>query len=243
MGESASEDKLQKLEGQVEHYKAVLAETESMLNQLQASVESEESGWKSQFSKKEAQLEKLQRQLEAVEAKNTAMEASLNSLNSVEEMETKLRELQEKLAVEEADKIHLQNKLHQSLDSEMEVKKLQDEIDTEVRLRKDLDEKVAKMNQLLTTGQEALQQEKKTVEMLRQQIVSQTPTKAVVISPPCSTVEAENKQPPSNSSTQKDPDITPDVTTCGENFEEDAVILSPLAEAVAEGSAEGSAEA
>jgi len=175
--ESASEDKLQKLEGQVEHYKAVLAETESMLNQLQASVESEESGWKSQFSKKEAQLEKLQRQLEAVEAKNTAMEASLNSLNSVEEMETKLRELQEKLAVEEADKIQLQNKLHQSLDSEMEVKKLQDEIDTEVRLRKDLDEKVAKMNQLLTTGQEALQQEKKTVEMLRQQIVSQTPTK------------------------------------------------------------------
>ena len=57
-----------------------------------------------------------------------------------------------------------------------------------------------------------------------------------MISPPCPTVEAENKQPPSNSSTQKDPDITPDVTTCGESFEEDAVILSPLAEAVAEGS-------
>merc|ERR1712051_806649 len=171
------EDKLQKLEGQVEHYKVVLAETETILNQLQASVESEETGWKSQFSTKEAQLEKLQHQLEAVEAKNTAMEASLNSLNSVEEMETKLRELQDKLAVEEADKIQLQNKLHQSLDSESEVTKLQEQIDTEVRVRKDLDEKVAKMNQLLTTGQEALQQEKKTVEMLRQQIVSQTPTK------------------------------------------------------------------
>ena len=59
---------------------------ENMLNQLQASVELEESGWKLQFSKKEAQLEKLQRQLEAVETKNTAMEASLNSLNSVEEV-------------------------------------------------------------------------------------------------------------------------------------------------------------
>merc|ERR1719362_1145609 len=175
---SEEEDKLQKLEGQVEHYKVVLAETETILNQLQASVESEETGWKSQFSTKEAQLEKLQNQLEAVEAKNTAMEASLNSLNSVEEMETKLRELQEKLAVEEADKIQLQNKLHQSLDSESEVTKLQEQINTEVRVRKDLDEKVAKMNQLLTTGQEALQQEKKTVEMLRQQIVSQTPTKA-----------------------------------------------------------------
>ena len=58
-----------------------------------------------------------------------------------------------------------------------EVAKLQEQIDTEVRVRKDLDEKVAKMNQLLTTGQEALQQEKKTVEMLRQKIVSQTQTK------------------------------------------------------------------
>ena len=68
------------------HFFIILFLQESMLNQLQASVESEESGWKSQFSKKEAQLEKLQRQLEAVEAKNTAMEASLNSLNSVEEV-------------------------------------------------------------------------------------------------------------------------------------------------------------
>ena len=58
-----------------------------------------------------------------------------------------------------------------------EVTKLQEQIDTEVRVRKDFDEKVAKMNQLLTTGQEVLQQEKKTVEMLRQQIVSQTQTK------------------------------------------------------------------
>ena len=96
-----------------------MVHTETILNQLQASVESEEAGWISQLSTKEAQLEKLQRQLEAVEAKNTAMEASLNSLTLAEEMETKLRELQEKLAVEEADKIQLQTKLHQSLDSEV----------------------------------------------------------------------------------------------------------------------------
>ena len=36
-------------------------------------------------------------------------------------METKLRELQEKLAVEEADKIQLQDKLHQSLESEVKI--------------------------------------------------------------------------------------------------------------------------
>ena len=58
-----------------------------------------------------------------------------------------------------------------------EVKKLQEQIETEVRLRQDTDEKLAKMNQLLATGQEALQLEKKTVELVRQQVVSQTPTK------------------------------------------------------------------
>ena len=34
-------------------------------------------------------------------------------------METKLRELQEKLAVEEADKLQLQTQLHQCLESEV----------------------------------------------------------------------------------------------------------------------------
>ena len=59
---------------------------EAMLNQLQASVESEESTWKSKIAKKEAELEQVQRQLESVESKNATLEASMNSLNSVEEV-------------------------------------------------------------------------------------------------------------------------------------------------------------
>ena len=35
-------------------------------------------------------------------------------------METKLRELQEKLAIEEADKVHLQEQLNKTLDSEVQ---------------------------------------------------------------------------------------------------------------------------
>merc|ERR1711963_175078 len=81
-----SKEDLQKLEGQVKHYKSVLDETEKMLNQLQASVESEESLWKSKLCDKESMLEKLQRENEALEAKIAAMEPSLNA---VEEMETK----------------------------------------------------------------------------------------------------------------------------------------------------------
>ena len=57
-----------------------------MLNQLQASVESEESTWKSKIAKKEAELEQVQRQLESVESKIATLEASMNSLNSVEEV-------------------------------------------------------------------------------------------------------------------------------------------------------------
>jgi len=174
------EGKLQKLDGQVKHYKSVLAETEKMLNQLQASVESEECRWKAKLSDKELQLENFQRQLEAMEAKNATMEASLDSLNSVEEMEAKLRELQEKLAVEEADKLQLQNQLDQSLESE-EVTRLREEIHVEIQLRQELDEKVARMNQLLSTGQEALQQEKKTVEMLKQQLLSINPAKGTSV--------------------------------------------------------------
>ena len=54
-----------------------------MLNQLQASVESEESRWKSKLSDKEHLLETLQRENEAMEAKIAAMEPSLNSVEEV----------------------------------------------------------------------------------------------------------------------------------------------------------------
>ena len=43
-------------------------------------------------------------------------------------------------------------------------------LDTEKRGRADLEGKVAEMNQIISTAQEALQQEQKTVELLRQQI-------------------------------------------------------------------------
>lgn len=52
-----------------------------------------------------------------------------------------------------------------------EMNNMREQIQKEVQLRKELDDKLAKMNQLLSTGQEALQQEKKTVEMLRQQLI------------------------------------------------------------------------
>ena len=118
------------------------------------------------------------------------------------QMETKLRELQEKLAIEEADKLNLQTQLHQCLESEVrisffwnsyqiclqndivfqEILQLRQKVEEETQLRQELDQKVVKMNQLLTTGQEALAQEKKTVELLKQQMASSSPQTPIKVS-------------------------------------------------------------
>ena len=47
---------------------------------------------------------------------------------------------------------------------------LKDTLEKEKRGRSDLEGKVAQMNQIISTAQEALQQEQKTVELLRQQV-------------------------------------------------------------------------
>ena len=52
---------------------------------------------------------------------------------------------------------------------------MRQKVEEETQLRQELDQKVVKMNQLLTTGQEALAQEKKTVELLKQQMASSSP--------------------------------------------------------------------
>ena len=51
-----------------------------------------------------------------------------------------------------------------------EMEELKNNFDTEKRCRADLESKVVQMNQIISTAQEALQQEQKTVELLRQQI-------------------------------------------------------------------------
>jgi len=56
----------------------------------------------------------------------------------------------------------------EKVSKEMEV--LKNNFDTEKRCRADLESKVVQMNQIISTAQEALQQEQKTVELLRQQI-------------------------------------------------------------------------
>ena len=59
---------------------------------------------------------------------------------------------------------------------------MRQKVEEETQLRQELDQKVVKMNQLLTTGQEALAQEKKTVELLKQQMASSSPQTPIKVS-------------------------------------------------------------
>jgi len=177
-----NEESIEQLTGQVEHYKGVLAETEKMLHQLQSTVETEESRWKSRLSEKEGELEQVRKETEKLTKSNLALEESLKVVNSAEEvlleMEEKLQELQNKLADEESERKAMSISMSEMTDKQSaeksilikDMESLKDTLETEKRGRSDLEGKVAQMNQIISTAQEALQQEQKTVELLRQQV-------------------------------------------------------------------------
>merc|ERR1712154_590789 len=105
-------------------------------------------------------------------------EESLKVVNSAEEMEEKLQQLQKKLGDEESERKEMTIQMSQMNEKQSEEKEtilkemevLKNNFDTEKRCRADLESKVVQMNQIISTAQEALQQEQKTVELLRQQI-------------------------------------------------------------------------
>jgi chromosome segregation ATPase len=175
---SHNEDTTDQLKAQVEHYKGVLGETERMLHQLQSTVETEESRWKNRLGEKEAELERVRKETEKLTENNIALQESLNVVNSAEEMEEKLQELQKKLADEESERKGMATAMSQMTEKQSsekdnlvkEMGSLKNNLDKEKHCRSDLETKVAQMNHIISTAQEALQQEQKTVELLKQQI-------------------------------------------------------------------------
>jgi hypothetical protein len=148
-----------------------------MLHQLQSKVETEESRWKDRLAEREAELDRVREEKDKLAKSNAAMEESLNVVNSAEEMQEKLQDLQRKLADEEAERKGLSESFSQKAEEQavrreeliQENTLLKDEVCSERQGRKDLEEKVAQMSQVMSTAQEALQQEQKTSELLRQQ--------------------------------------------------------------------------
>ncbi|XP_074662499.1 uncharacterized protein LOC141915024 isoform X10 [Tubulanus polymorphus] len=125
-----SQDAQGKLISQVQHYKSVLSDTESMLNKLQSSVESEEQKWQSKLTGTESELTKTREQFEKLTNElrkaRGGGEEDLNDLDFayrcvekslthiVDEMEVKVQTLETDLATAEKEKESLQVELHES---------------------------------------------------------------------------------------------------------------------------------
>merc|ERR1719312_1869814 len=129
-------------DSQVNHYKGVLAQTESMLNSLQASVESAETEWRLKLEMANKELSEVKMQNSSLAAKASALEASSAIAKQAEEMQVQLAELQQKLTGEEEEKAGLEK-----VNDEM--KKNSEEMTKEVeRLSKELLEKRRKKEEL-----------------------------------------------------------------------------------------------
>jgi len=78
-------EEMEKLESQVAHYKTVLAQTESMLNSLQASVESAETEWRLKLEVANKELNDVKMQNSSLAAKASSLEASSAIAKQAEE--------------------------------------------------------------------------------------------------------------------------------------------------------------
>jgi len=78
-------EEVEKLESQVAHYKTVLAQTESMLNSLQASVESAETEWRLKLEVANKELSDVKIQNSSLAAKASALEATAALAKQAEE--------------------------------------------------------------------------------------------------------------------------------------------------------------
>jgi len=176
---------VEKLEGQVAHYKTVLAQTESMLNSLQASVESAETEWRLKLEVANKELSDVKMQNSSLVAKASALEASSALSKQAEEMQVQLADLQQKLAGEEQEKSDLeranQELKRSSQDISKEVDRLSKELSEEKTKKEELSKKVEELvstnttlQQLVGTAQEALEKENRVVNSIQDQM---TPNK------------------------------------------------------------------
>merc|ERR1719219_2324739 len=152
-----TDDEVEKLEGQVEHYKAVLAQTESMLTSLQASVESAEADWKVKLEASTKELTEARGQTSLLAEKAVALEQEVAQSAQTGEMQRQLAALQQQLLAQEAEKKEVE-KRNEELSGRAAT------LSEEVRKLTEQQEELAKGNTglqaALGVAQEALEREK-----------------------------------------------------------------------------------
>ena len=162
-------DEVEKLEGQVEHYKGVLAQTESMLTSLQASVESAESEWRVKLDASIKGLADACGQATSLAEKAAALEQEVAQSAQAGEMQGQLAALQAQLLGQEAEKKEVE-KGNEELSARAEA------LSEEVRKLTEQQEELAKGNTglqaALGVAQEALEKEKGGIKALQEQLQS-----------------------------------------------------------------------
>jgi len=162
-------DEVEKLEGQVEHYKAVLAQTESMLTSLQASVESAEADWRVKLDATTKELADARGQASSLAEKAAALEQEVAQSAHAGEMQSQLAALQAQLLAQEAEKKEVE-KRNEELVGRAEA------LSEEVRKLTEQQEELAKGNTglqaALGVAQDALEREKGGIKALQEQLQS-----------------------------------------------------------------------
>ncbi|ELT98869.1 hypothetical protein CAPTEDRAFT_195904 [Capitella teleta] len=186
-----------KLECQVEHYKAVLDDTESTLKKLESTIDSEQRKWAERTRVAEEEAAKLKQENQALQANSEGLndlhfayqcvEKSLP--NIITEMEDKLASMEKRLSSAEQERDTLQDQLNQSnealgsLKSDLaktqedaasavakDIKQLKDRSSTDQKKLKDLQAQNIKLAGMLRTGQDALRHEQELVSKLQSQM-------------------------------------------------------------------------
>jgi len=154
---SAVQEALEAMAKGEAHYKNVLAQTDSMLTSLQASVETAEAEWR-------LKLEAANKELTEMRAQKSSPQSHI----STNQMQEQLSDLQKKLSKEEEERTSVA-KLNKELDKEVE--NLSQQLSESKRALEEESEKVRELvmtnnslKDLVTNTQEALDKEQNIVK-------------------------------------------------------------------------------
>lgn len=181
------EKEIERLQARVSHYLAAGMKTESILNELQNSVEEREAEWSEHLKKKEAELKQ-------VSSERDDLVATLEELQGFEpptpstETQEKVQELESRLAIEEEEKQKLTaqcdnlQRVYSDLEKELsaslekveqlqkELNSLSQELSTRQEKNEDLSKEVVRLNSLIKIGQASLSQEQLQVKEMEEEL-------------------------------------------------------------------------
>ncbi|XP_054720466.1 ribosome-binding protein 1-like isoform X2 [Uloborus diversus] len=196
--EQLLEEKEKELLEQQRHYEKVLADTESTLQSLQGSAESQEALWNEKLHQKQLELDKVLSEKNALIAEKEAMQSTFQQINQLEELQEKLKLLQSTLESAENDRSQFEQKcdevqknclnLSDQLENKekiilelqkeksrhehliQEVEDLKTKLEDEKKTSKNFSSQMIKLNSLVKIGQDALTAEQEMVKKLKSQL-------------------------------------------------------------------------